>query len=100
MASTTKYNTPTQNSGQLSGFQMVGLRDFRSLVYLNLPLTKLLHQKLFFSFQGCRLDFEFVAKGFMYRKGRMKITVSKIHRQISPNAENCEPLTNSHLVLI
>ena len=47
---------------------------------------------------GCRLDFEFVAKGFMYRKGRMKITVSKIHRQISPNAENCEPLTNSHLV--
>jgi hypothetical protein len=50
--------------------------------------------------QGCRLDFEFVAKGMMYRKGRMKITVSKIHRQISANAENCEPLTNSHLVKI
>jgi hypothetical protein len=39
-----------------------------------------------------------VAKGFMYRKGRMKITVSKIHRTLSANADASEPLTNSHLV--
>ena len=24
---------------------------------------------------GCRLEFEYVAKGFVFRKGRMKITV-------------------------
>ncbi|CAB0019831.1 unnamed protein product [Nesidiocoris tenuis] len=32
---------------------------------------------------GCRLDFEYVARGYMFRKGRMKITVSKIFK-VSP----------------
>lgn len=29
---------------------------------------------------GCRVDFEYVNKGFMFRKGRMKVTVSKIFK--------------------
>lgn len=29
---------------------------------------------------GCRLDFEYTARGYMFRKGRMKITVSKIFK--------------------
>jgi mediator of RNA polymerase II transcription subunit 18 len=27
---------------------------------------------------GCRKDFEYMVKGYMFRKGRMKITVSKV----------------------
>lgn len=31
---------------------------------------------------GCRMDFEYIVKGYMFRKGRMKITVSKIFKVI------------------
>ena len=57
---------------------------------------------------GCRMEFEYVSKGFVFRKGRMKITVCKIHRvgqqnaqqtpQPGPPQEALEPLTASHLV--
>ena len=54
---------------------------------------------------GCRLEFEYVAKGFVFRKGRMKITVSKIHKIAQgppqpngPPQEALEPMTASHLV--
>ncbi|XP_071455102.1 mediator of RNA polymerase II transcription subunit 18 [Hetaerina americana] len=29
---------------------------------------------------GCHMDFEYITKGYMFRKGRMKITVSKIFK--------------------
>lgn len=29
---------------------------------------------------GCKLDFEYITRGYMFRKGRMKITVSKIFK--------------------
>lgn len=32
---------------------------------------------------GCRMDFEYIVRGYMFRKGRMKITVSKIFKVIS-----------------
>lgn len=52
---------------------------------------------------GCRLEYEFVAKGFLFRKGRMKVTLSKIFKIQSTmpptgSGENFEPLSNSHLV--
>ncbi|XP_040572335.1 mediator of RNA polymerase II transcription subunit 18 isoform X2 [Lepeophtheirus salmonis] len=56
---------------------------------------------------GCRLDYEFVAKGFIFRKGRMKVIISKIFKLNSSsnlppgaplNMESLEPQTNSHLV--
>lgn len=34
----------------------------------------------FLNEMGFRLDHEFILKGYMFRKGRMKITVSKIFR--------------------
>lgn len=49
---------------------------------------------------GCRLDFEYIARGYMFRKGRMKITVSKIFKMgmsTKPN-ESMEPISQSYLV--
>ncbi|XP_067000556.1 mediator of RNA polymerase II transcription subunit 18 isoform X2 [Anabrus simplex] len=53
---------------------------------------------------GCRMDFEYIVRGYMFRKGRMKITVSKIFKvpfiqmgQGKP-LENMEALSQSYLV--
>eukprot|EP00088_Acartia_fossae_P060246 TRINITY_DN7209_c0_g1_i5.p1 TRINITY_DN7209_c0_g1~~TRINITY_DN7209_c0_g1_i5.p1 ORF type:complete len:213 (-),score=37.13 TRINITY_DN7209_c0_g1_i5:432-1070(-) len=45
---------------------------------------------------GCRLEFEQVCKGFIYRKGRIKVTVTKIFKQ--GTGDTLDPITNSHLV--
>ncbi len=50
-----------------------------------------------------RLEFQFVTKGFLFRKGRMKVTVSKISKAPSSSSSTgdvsgCDPLTSSHLV--
>ncbi|XP_037928531.1 mediator of RNA polymerase II transcription subunit 18-like [Teleopsis dalmanni] len=49
---------------------------------------------------GCRIDFEFISRGFMFRKGRMKITVAKIIKIIPGNQQDVgsESLSQSHLV--
>lgn len=41
---------------------------------------------------GCRLEFEYTVRGYLFRKGRMKITVSKIFKAMS------EPLSQSYMV--
>lgn len=41
---------------------------------------------------GCRLEFEYTIRGYLFRKGRMKISVSKIFKI------NQEPLSQSYLV--
>lgn len=48
---------------------------------------------------GCRLDFEYIARGYMFRKGRMKITVSKIFKMGGNKpGEQVEPISQSYLV--
>ncbi|XP_064635064.1 mediator of RNA polymerase II transcription subunit 18-like isoform X2 [Lineus longissimus] len=48
---------------------------------------------------GFKLDHEHVVKGYLFTKGRMKITVSKIFRMLeSNNTETIEPLSQSYLV--
>lgn len=48
---------------------------------------------------GCRLDFEYIARGYMFRKGRMKITVSKIFKMGGNKpGESVEPISQSYLV--
>lgn len=48
---------------------------------------------------GCRLDFEYIARGYMFRKGRMKITVSKIFKMGGNKpGEGVEPISQSYLV--
>ncbi|OTF72452.1 mediator of RNA polymerase II transcription subunit 18-like protein [Euroglyphus maynei] len=65
----------------------------------------------FLAEMGFKLEFEFILRGWMFRKGRMKILVFKIFRINggsgvmaninTPNMaieESLEPITNSHLV--
>jgi mediator of RNA polymerase II transcription subunit 18 len=42
---------------------------------------------------GCRVDFEYITKGYMFRKGRMKITVAKIFKGTGQDA-----ISQSYLV--
>lgn len=53
----------------------------------------------FLNEMGFRLDHEFVAKGHIFRKGALKVVVSKLFRVLVPgNTENTEPLSLSYLV--
>jgi len=48
---------------------------------------------------GFRFDYELVLKGFLFRKGKMKVIVSKMYKM--PNfgkVETIEPMTMSHMV--
>lgn len=50
---------------------------------------------------GFKLDHEYVAKGYFFHKGRMKVTVSKLHRMQQPgktDQNNLEGISTSHLV--
>lgn len=48
---------------------------------------------------GCRLDYEFISKGSIFRKGRIKVTVSKVYKAgLGGGPDNLEPQTGSHLV--
>ncbi|KAK4303609.1 hypothetical protein Pmani_024391 [Petrolisthes manimaculis] len=48
---------------------------------------------------GAKLDHEFMAKGYIMKKGRIKVTVFKMYK-MGPGMtkENLEPMTMSHLV--
>ncbi|KAB0801898.1 hypothetical protein PPYR_04854 [Photinus pyralis] len=50
---------------------------------------------------GCRMDFEYISRGYMFRKGRMKITVSKVFKMgglTNKPGESVEPISQSYLV--
>lgn len=50
---------------------------------------------------GFKLDHEYVAKGFFFHKGRMKVTVSKLYRMQQPgktDPNNLEAISASHFV--
>lgn len=49
---------------------------------------------------GCRVDFEYINRGYMFRKGRMKITVSKIFKvtPLKPGETFNDPISQSYLV--
>lgn len=53
----------------------------------------------FLNEMGFRMDHEFVAKGHIFRKGALKVVVSKLSRVLVPgNTDNIEPLSLSYLV--
>ena len=43
------------------------------------------------------MEYEYISRGLIFRKGRIKVTVSKIFK-LGANMENLEGLTSSHLV--
>ncbi|CAD5115766.1 DgyrCDS4710 [Dimorphilus gyrociliatus] len=48
---------------------------------------------------GFSFEYEFVSKGYVFRRGRTKISVSKIHRVlVKGQTEKIEPLTESNLI--
>ncbi|KAJ8669094.1 hypothetical protein QAD02_000353 [Eretmocerus hayati] len=48
---------------------------------------------------GCRLDFEYIIRGYMFRKGRMKVTVSKIFKMNQGKLpDGMEAISQSYLV--
>lgn len=48
---------------------------------------------------GFRASFEFLNKGYLYRKGRLKIVVSKLCQMKEPGkTEDTIPMNNSHMV--
>lgn len=49
---------------------------------------------------GCRVDFEYINRGYMFRKGRMRITVSKIFKvtPLKPGETFNDPISQSYLV--
>ncbi|KAH8281234.1 hypothetical protein KR018_000167 [Drosophila ironensis] len=54
----------------------------------------------FLTEMGFRLEFEYMAKGYMFRKGRMKITVSKLIKIVPGKQQDManEPISQSYLV--
>jgi hypothetical protein len=51
----------------------------------------------FLTEMGFKLHFTFLTRGYMFKKGRMKVIVAKIFRTV-PGTEAIEPLTQSYLV--
>lgn len=48
---------------------------------------------------GCRREFDFITKGFIFRKGRLKIIVGKLFRyEAGKNVHDLDPVTGSHYV--
>ncbi|XP_012542944.1 mediator of RNA polymerase II transcription subunit 18 [Monomorium pharaonis] len=50
---------------------------------------------------GCKMDFEYITRGYMFRKGRMKITVSKIfkvNQNKGPENIHTDMISQSYLV--
>lgn len=55
---------------------------------------------VFLTEMGFKLEYEFISKGFMFKKGRMKVLVAKIFRMnpATQAVDNIEPISNSYLV--
>lgn len=70
----------------------LGDRTRPTLVRSSLDIACTPHVIDFLTEMGFRLDFEYSTKGYMFRKGRMKITVSKILKNMT------EPISQSYLV--
>ncbi|SPP84623.1 blast:Mediator of RNA polymerase II transcription subunit 18 [Drosophila guanche] len=54
----------------------------------------------FLTEMGFRIEFEYIAKGYMFRKGRMKITVSKLIKIVPGKQQDManEPISQSYIV--
>lgn len=84
------------------GQQEVGDRTRPTLVRNSLDIACTSTVVEYLQELGCRIDFEYTNRGYMFRKGRMKITVSKIFKMggipTKPGETYTEPISQSYLV--
>lgn len=84
------------------GQQEVGDRSRPTLVRSSIDIACTASVVEFLTELGCRVDFEYTNRGYMFRKGRMKITVSKIFKMggmpTKPGEIYNEPISQSYLV--
>lgn len=84
------------------GQQEIGDRSRPTLVRNSLDIACTSSVVEFLTELGCRIDFEYTNRGYMFRKGRMKITVSKIFKlggmPQKPGEVFNEPISQSYLV--
>lgn len=84
------------------GQQEVGDRTRPTLVRNSLDIACTSTVVEYLQELGCRIDFEYTNRGYMFRKGRMKITVSKIFKMggipTKPGESYTEPISQSYLV--
>lgn len=84
------------------GQQEVGDRSRPTLVRSSIDIACTASVVEFLTELGCRVDFEYTNRGYMFRKGRMKITVSKIFKMggmpTKPGEVYNEPISQSYLV--
>ncbi|XP_053688143.1 mediator of RNA polymerase II transcription subunit 18 [Sabethes cyaneus] len=71
----------------------LGDRTRPTLVRSSLDIACTPHVVEFLTEMGFRMDFEYITRGYMFRKGRMKVTVSKIVK-----VNTSEPISQSYLV--
>ncbi|XP_071830512.1 mediator of RNA polymerase II transcription subunit 18-like [Apostichopus japonicus] len=89
------------NPWQLRYLGQTDLSDKSRSVTVRSYLDSLTSESLsaFLNDIGFRLDHEFVAQGHMFRKGKMKIILSKLHKiQKLSDTQSIEPITASQLV--
>lgn len=69
---------------------------------IDVAVSNNVHQ--FLNEMGFKKEFEFLSKGYMFKKGRLKVIVAKIIRLLQPelvslsSSENFENVTQSYLV--
>ena len=84
------------------GQQEIGDRTRPTLVRNSLDIACTSSVVEYLQELGCRIDFEYTNRGYMFRKGRMKITVSKIFKMggipTKPGETYTEPISQSYLV--
>ncbi|XP_059619679.1 mediator of RNA polymerase II transcription subunit 18 [Phlebotomus argentipes] len=74
----------------------VGDRSRPTLIRSSIDISCTASVLEFLTELGCRIDFEYANRGYMFRKGRMKITVSKIFKV--GGLQPTDPISQSYLV--
>ncbi|XP_076327551.1 mediator complex subunit 18 [Tachypleus tridentatus] len=77
----------------------VGDKNRPTLVRSSIDVSTSKNLVQFLTELGFRLESEFVLKGQVFRKGRMKVIVAKVYQLLQQgNPKNLEPISQSHLV--
>lgn len=81
------------------GQQELGDKNRATIVRSSIDVACSGNISQFLTEMGFKMEYEFISKGYMFKKGRMKVMVSKIFRMTTPNSvEGIEMVSQSYLV--